>query len=276
MRAMDKAAHPQRRGIGHSTNLVGRSSEWLASCAFNEAPAPLHIWGVVEMNRSLFSMLAQARDLAEAIEAFSKYMMAVFGLDPEQRDPTEGKRRYRSSFLRLIQGWGFDSNNAEGAVLKGWVESRFGICPSFHKEIIERVSSAAWTTYVEEKMSSRFHNNAIWVQLDLLFEFCQWVIRNFAFPDQSHVTLYRGINDFNEHWIVERTSRRDAVIRLNNLVSFTSDRDVAGCFGDMILTARVPVAKLLYFNGLLSSHLLKGEREYLAIGGEFRVRVDTF
>ncbi len=275
MNVMNDAGQRPRRGIGHSTNLVGRPSEWLASCAFNDAPVPLHIWGVVEMNANLFTMLAQADDLAEAGEAFSAYMMARFGLDPEQRAAASAdKRRFRSSFLRLIQGWSFDSNGAEGAVLKGWVESRFGICPSFHKEIIERVSSRAWTRYVEEKMSSRFHNNAIWVQLDLLFEFCQWAIRRFAFPGLTHLTLYRGVNAFDEHWIVERTARREAVVRLNNLVSFSSDRDTAGCFGDTILTARVPLCKILFFNSLLSSHPLKGEGEYLVIGGEFRVGVD--
>ncbi len=275
MAAMNEAGQPARRGIGHSTNLVGRPSAWLASCAFNDAAIPLHIWGVAEMNANLFTMLEQADDLAEAGQAFSAYMMAMFGLDPEQRAPASaGGRRFRSSFLRLIQGWGFDSNGAEGAVLKGWVESRFGICPSFHKEIIERVSSAAWAAYVSEKMSSRFHNNAIWVQLDLLFEFCQWAIRRFAFPGESHLTLYRGVNAFDEHWIVERTARREAVVRLNNLVSFSCDRDTAGCFGDTILTARVPVSKIVFFNGLLSSHALKGEGEVLAIGGEYRVSVD--
>ena len=169
----------RRRGIGHSTNLLGLPSELLASFVFNDDPVPLHIWGVREMNPSLFDMLAQADDLADAGEAFTCYMMAMFGIDPEQREGAglgTGRRRYRSSFLRLIEGWGFDSNGQAGAVLKGWVESRFGIGPSFHKEVIERVSTRAWTTYVEEKMSSRFHNNAIYVQLDLLFEFCQWAI----------------------------------------------------------------------------------------------------
>jgi len=28
-------------------------------------------------------------------------------------------------------GWMFNSNGFEGAVLKGWVESRFGIIPNF-------------------------------------------------------------------------------------------------------------------------------------------------
>lgn len=272
---MKEADPGKRRGIGHSTNLVGRSSEWLASCAFNDAPAPLHIWGVREMNPSLFAMLDQARDMAEAGDAFFCYMTAMFALDPEQRDPSRGgKRRYQSSFLQLIQGWNFDSNTPEGAVLKGWVESRFGLGPSFHKEIIEQVSSPAWAAYVEEKMSSRFHNNAIWVQLDLLFEFCQWAAARFSFPGQTHLTLYRGVNAFDDHWIVERPDRREAVIRLNNLVSFSSDREVAGCFGDKILTARVPVAKLVFFDGLLPSHVLRSEREYLAIGGDYRVSVE--
>ncbi|KAA5612794.1 NAD(+)--dinitrogen-reductase ADP-D-ribosyltransferase [Rhodovastum atsumiense] len=272
---MEDVVHRNRRGIGHSTNLVGRDPEWLESHAYNDAPVPLHIWGVSEMNHDLFTMLEQAGDLTEAGEAFYCYMMAMFGIDPEQREASCGSRkRYRSSVQRLITGWGFDSNGPEGAVLKGWVESRFGICPCFHKEIIDQDSGRAWATYVEEKMASRFHNNAIWVQLDLLFEFCQWAIRRFAFPGETHLTLFRGINGVGEHRILERTTRREAVIRLNNLVSFTSDREVADCFGDAILTARVPVSKILFFNGLLPAHPLTGEGEFLVIGGEFRVSVD--
>ncbi len=267
----------RRRGIGHSTNLLGLPSELLASCTFNDDPVPLHISGVREMNRSLFDMLDQAGDLREAGEAFTCYMMAMFAIDPEQREEAglgDGRRRYRSSFRRLIEGWGFDSNGPQGAVLKGWVESRFGIGPSFHKEVIERISTRAWTTYVEEKMSSRFHNNAIYVQLDLLFEFCQWAIQRFAFPGQTHLTVFRGINAFDEHWVVERIDKRNAVIQLNNLVSFSSDRGIASCFGDAILTVRVPVSKILFFNRLLSSHPLQGEGEYLVVGGDYRVTAE--
>ncbi|MFY9640834.1 MAG: NAD(+)--dinitrogen-reductase ADP-D-ribosyltransferase [Rhodomicrobium sp.] len=268
----------KERGIGHSTNLVGRRTEYLASCAFNDDPAPLQIWGVREMNRSLFEMLEQATDLPEAGEAFACYMMAMFGIDPEQREERGrlpgGRRRFRSSFLRLLKGWGFDSNGPEAAVLKGWVESRFGIFPTFHKEVIGRISSRAWAIYVEEKMSSRFHNNAIYVQLDLLFEFCQWALARFGFPGQTHLTLYRGINAFDEHQIVERIGKRAAVVRLNNLTSFSSGRNIACCFGDTILTARIPLAKVVFFNGLLPAHPLKGEGEYLVIGGDYRVTAD--
>ncbi|ARE39944.1 NAD(+)--dinitrogen-reductase ADP-D-ribosyltransferase [Rhodovulum sp. P5] len=273
MAAMKDAGHSSGHSIRHATNLVGRSADWLGSTGFNETSDPLHIWGVTEMNRSLFAMLEGADDLTEAGEAFRAYMTGMFAPDPEQQANT-GSKHYRASFLRLIQGWGFDSNGPEGAVLKGWVESRFGVCPSYHKDIIDGPAGPAWTGYVEEKMSSRFHNNAIWVQLDLLFEFCQWAIRRFAFPGQTHLTLYRGVNDVDRHRIVERTGRRAAVIRLNNLVSFSADRDVAGCFGDRILTTRVPLAKIVFFNGLLPTKLLHGEREFLAIGGDYRVTMD--
>jgi NAD+--dinitrogen-reductase ADP-D-ribosyltransferase len=263
-------------GIGHSTNLVGLPTALLASCAFNDHPLPLHISGVREMNPNLFEMLSQARDVAEAAEGFNSYMMAMFGLDPEQRVPplngsASATRRFRSSYLRLIKGWGYDSNSREGAVLKGWVESRFGIFPTFHKEMIQRISGNAWVAYVEEKMSSRFHNNSIYTQLDLMFEFSQWVLAHMAAPEATHLTLYRGVNDFNEHQIVEWVDKRTAVIRLNNLVSFSSERDIADCFGDTILTAQVPVHKIVFFNTLLPVHPLKGEGEYLVIGGEYRV-----
>jgi NAD+--dinitrogen-reductase ADP-D-ribosyltransferase len=262
------------RPIGSSTNLVGLPTQFIASPDFHADPVPMHISGVREMNASLFEMLGRASDLADAGVAFMCYMVAMFGLDPEQHDSAPGRagqRRFRSSFLRLVKGWGYDSNGPEGAVFKGWVESRFGIFPTYHKEPIRRIASGAWTTYVEEKMSSLFHSNAIYTQLDLVYEFCQWALEHFVAPKGTHVTLYRGTNSFDEHLIQERIDRTTAVIRLNNLASFSADRDVASCFGDIILTVDVPLAKLVFFNTLLSQHALNGEAEYLVIGGDYRV-----
>ncbi len=230
------------------------------------------------MNPKLFEMLGLAGSIEEAGEAFDRYMKAVFGLEPEQRETSRragaAARRYRSSYLDLIRGWGFDSNAAEGAVLKGWVESRFGIFPTYHKEPICQISTGAWTAYVEEKMGSRFHNNSIYTQLDLVYEFCRW-----AAPDlhqgKTHVTLYRGINSFEEHRIARRIDKKNVVMRLNNLVSFSRDRDVASCFGDMILTVDVPLQKLVFFASLLPMHALKGEGEYLVIGGDYLVETSV-
>ncbi|MDR3437069.1 NAD(+)--dinitrogen-reductase ADP-D-ribosyltransferase [Telmatospirillum sp.] len=265
--------------LGHSTNLVGLPTDLLASTAFNAHPVPLHISGLREMNPHLFEMLSQAESREEAGEAFYKYMMAMFGIDPEQQDRDRGEenggrrpvRHYRASFLRLLKGWGYDSNAPEGAVLKGWVESRFGLFPTYHKSAIERISSDAWAIYVSEKMSSRFHNNSIYTQLDMLYEFCQWVFERFDAADEPHLTLFRGVNSFDEHLIVEKIDKKTVVMHLNNLASFSTHRDVADCFGDTILTVVVPKVKIVFFNDLLPIHPLKGEGECLVIGGDYLV-----
>ncbi|MEI6559072.1 MAG: NAD(+)--dinitrogen-reductase ADP-D-ribosyltransferase, partial [Rhodospirillaceae bacterium] len=145
---------------GHSTNLLGVPTGWLSSVAFNDEPVALHLMGVRSTNRSLFEMLEDSDGAEDAALAFETYMEAVFGLDPEQKSKhkEEGPRRYRSSYYRLLRGWGHDSNGPEGAVLKGWVESRFGLFPTFHKEPLTTLLDEPWMAYVCEKMSSRFHN----------------------------------------------------------------------------------------------------------------------
>ncbi|CAA7618093.1 NAD(+)--dinitrogen-reductase ADP-D-ribosyltransferase [Magnetospirillum sp. UT-4] len=273
-----------QRRFGHSTNLVGLPTDLLGSACFNDYPVELHISGAREMNRNLFEMLSQAESLDEAGDAFYKYMMAMFGIDPEQMEKERAaaaekgvtRRRYRSSFLRLLKGWGYDSNGPEGAVLKGWVESRFGLFPTYHKAVLDRLGNSDWAAYVEEKMSSRFHNNSIYTQLDMVYEFCQWALARFAAPGASHLTLFRGTNSFDEHQIVQRIDKKSVVMRINNLASFSSDREVADCFGDTIVTAEVPTVKIVFFNTLLPIHPLKGEGEYLVVGGDYRVTASYF
>ncbi len=269
---------PGPNGYGHSTNLLGIPTGLLASTAFNDHPVRLRIAGVRATNPSLFEMLSRAEAAAEAALAFETYMAALFGLDPEQREKSKagGPRRFRSSYFRLLRGWGFDSNGPEGAVMKGWVESRFGLVPTFHKEKLTATFDDTWVRYMAEKMSSRFHNNSIYCQLDLLYEFSQWALARFFSIGRRHVVLYRGANDYAEHRIVERIDKRRVVMRLNNLVSFTADRNIAECFGDTILEARVPAVKILFFNGLLPQHGLKGENEYLVIGGNYEVTASYF
>lgn len=272
---------------GHSSNLVGVPPARLNSAAFNDAPQPLHIAGVQEANRTLFTLLSMVDDQQLAAQAFETYMTAMFGLAGDRKQATaengtaraaaEPRRRYyRASYLRLLRGWAYDSNGPEGAVLKGWVESRFGLVPTFHKEPIRRYSSPQWLRYIEEKMSNRFHSNSIWSQLDLLYEFAQWTVVRQGSGSRRHCRLFRGVNDFDEHQVVERLDKRTVVVRLNNLVSFSADRDVATWFGDMILEAMVPFEKVLFFNTLLPHHPLKGEGEVLVIGGDYKVRATYY
>ncbi|MEW6132113.1 MAG: NAD(+)--dinitrogen-reductase ADP-D-ribosyltransferase [Pseudomonadota bacterium] len=259
---------------GHSTNLVGVPTGLLASAAFNDYPLPLRIRGVHESHPLLFGQLAQAGSHAEAAKIFQEYMDNTFGL--QQNLEATAVRRFRASYLRLLKGWGFDANSREGAVIKGWAESRFGLFPTFHKDSLARFASPAWSRYVEEKMASRFHNNTILAQLDLLYEFCQLALARWLRPGQHHIRLYRGVNDFSEDKLLHNQKRPrsgTAMVRMNNVVSFTAHRSIACEFGDYILEALVPTAKILFFNDLLPHHALKGEAEYLAIGGDYRVTV---
>lgn len=255
-----------------SSNLVGVPTGLLSSASFNEFPLPLSIRGVREAHADLFDELSLCNSLDKAQRVFGNYMDRLFELSM----PRSGARRFHASYLRLLKDWGFDSNSPAGAVLKGWAESRFGLFPTFHKKPIRRFNSPAWIVYVEEKMSSRFNNNNIYTQLDVLYEFSQWVLRRFVATGKKHLTLYRGTNDLRDQQLVQQIDPRTAIVRLNNLASFTSQRDIADEFGDTIIEVEVPVVKILFFNELRSPCLLRGEAEYLVIGGEYRVAMSYY
>lgn len=264
----DREAEPTR---WYTTNLVGVPAPVLASTAFNAHPQPLHIAGARETSAGLFALLQRCATPDEAREVFAHYLSLAFGL--AQPDPGEGgSRRWRSSYLKLLQGWGLDANGPAGAVLKGWVESRFGLVPAFHAAPLARFPSAAWITYLEQKAASRYHNNSIFQQLDLLFEFCQWMLARFALLGAGpHVTLWRGSTRCEEQVTAGSLRERRCTVRLNNLVSFSTTAAQAQCFGDWVLEARVPRVKLLLVPGLLNTTSLHGESEVLSIGGDFEV-----
>lgn len=248
----------------YSTNLVGIPAPVLASTAFNAHPVPLHVAGTREAHPGLFALLACCGDMAEARVVFAHYMSMAFDLAPP--------RLRRVSYLKLLQGWGLDANGAAGAVLKGWVESRFGLVPVFHKAALARFPSAAWMTYLEEKAASRYHNNNVHQQLDLLFEFSQWMLARYTpLGPGPTVELWRGSTRCEEQIVDGSLRARRCTVRLNNLVSFSRTREQAGCFGDWVLRAQVPLVKLLVWPGLLDTASLDGEAEVLALGGEYEV-----
>jgi len=262
----------------YTTNLVGIPAALVGSTAFNAHPQSVHIAGAREGNRGLFSLLDRCMNADDAREVFEHYMSVVFGLaksgSASSEEGSSERRRWRSSYLKLLQGWGLDSNSPSGAVLKGWVESRFGLVPSFHCGPLARFPSPVWTSYLEQKSASRFHNNSIFQQLDLLFEFCQWMIARFDLLGAGpQVMLWRGSLNFEEQMVAGSLRERRCTVNLNNLVSFTLDRETAGCFGDWVMKVQVPKRKLLLIPGLLNTNSLQGESEVLAIGGDYDVEV---
>ncbi|MDP2094686.1 MAG: NAD(+)--dinitrogen-reductase ADP-D-ribosyltransferase [Hydrogenophaga sp.] len=263
-----------------STNLVGVSTAWLASAGFNERAPELHIAGTRETQPGLFALLDRCDDLTQAREVFVHYLSIAFGLQAPEK-PAIGSaapaepRRWRGNWRRLLQGWGMDANGVAGAVLKGWVESRFGLVPTFHKAPLAHFPSPAWVAYLEEKTSSRHHSNNIHQQLDLLYEFCQWALARFPLPvpqmQGSHVRLWRGSNRVEEQLLQGTLRERRCRVRLNNIVSFSLSAEEASCFGDWVFELLVPRSKLLVFPGLLPGQVLQGEQEVIALGGDYDV-----
>ena len=85
-------------------------------------------------------------------------------------------------------------------------------------------------------------------------------------------TLFRGTHDASEHEVLEQVSKREQIVRLNNLVSLTCDEERAWEFGSVVWEMRAPAAKVFFFDRLFPTSIMKGEGEYLVIGGEYRVR----
>jgi NAD+--dinitrogen-reductase ADP-D-ribosyltransferase len=255
-------------------NLVGVPTPILASADFNLHPVKLRIHGTRESQSSLFRRLESCRTQYEAAQVFEHAMAQQFGLDQpnESGKADRTPHRYTTSYLGLLRGWGFDSNSPQGAVLKGWVESRFGLIPTFHKETLGRFPSPPWVSYLEEKAHSRFHNYAINFQLDALYEYCQWSIRRFQSVGPTHVRLWRGTNHIERQIVRGDLNTRHCILRLNNLVSFSTSSERAEEFGDWVMKAIVPTAKILFFPGLLTDPVLNSESEFIVIGGNYAIR----
>lgn len=239
----------------------------IASLDFQTHPRSLHLTGVRRENRLLFDRLAGVEDPAERGRVFDAYMNVKFALHDWRESGARAGQSIRNSYLRFLRGWGVDSSSIEGAVLKGWVESRFGLRPSFHRGSI-RPGTRSYLPFAHDRMLGHARTNAIDAQLDALFEFCQYEARR---RKLSRLVLYRGTNDVERHRIARRFSKRDYVVTLNSLCSFSSDPERAWEFGSTVWKVLVPVQRVCYFAGLLPSSVLRGEDEYLVLGGEHRV-----
>ncbi len=261
--------------LSASFNLCNLPPWAIASRHFNRHPQRLEIQGVRRANRRLFAHLDELADPVGRGGYFHDYMDVTFQLHQWAGEATVSARKsLKNSYLRFLRGWMFDANSREGAVLKGWVESRFGLPPTFHRETIHDIHGEAYFRYLVDRMQGSARTSAINNQLDVLYEFVQYELAR-RYPSRHQFTLYRGINDFDEHLILEELGRRRYLLRLNNLNSFTDDFERAWEFGSKVLRAEVPLAKVVFRGDLLPTSLLHGEGELLVIGGEYEIDVLT-
>ncbi|MDD2364836.1 MAG: NAD(+)--dinitrogen-reductase ADP-D-ribosyltransferase [Desulfuromonadaceae bacterium] len=243
----------------------------IASRYFNDNPHPLEIQGVKEGNRFLFEKLNKLDSHEERALTFNDYMSVKFQLHLWQDHTGSARKSIKNSYLRYLRGWMMDSNSIEGAVLKRWVESRMGVTPSFHRSRIRNIHSEEYFEYSVDVMKGSARTNAIQSQFDILYEYCQFELVR-KYPRLTIIPLYRGTYDASEHDVIEQIDRRTQIVRLNNLVSFTSDEERAWEFGSTVWEVFVPLCKVFFYNDLLPGSIMKGEGEYLVIGGEYRVR----
>lgn len=247
-------------------NLIGFPTRFFASTTFNRNPRPVHINGVREMNRNLFTTLDRF-GIDDAPLLFMEHMRVMFELDTKVEIKKKVQRPV--SYLRMLRGWFFDSNRAEGAVIKGWAESRFGLKTLYHGQQLQEIPHPSYLNYLSEKMHRRFHSNSIYAQFDLLYEYCQYYWQRFG-PDAKNLILYRGINYGNDELsMVEKISKRSGIFRNNCMNSYSSSKERASEFGDIILKVSVPLQKIFCSPEIIPGKLPSYENEYLVLGGDY-------
>jgi NAD+---dinitrogen-reductase ADP-D-ribosyltransferase len=259
-----------------SINRCNLPAVILGSLNYQRHPVPLEIDGIRDFHASLFVTLDSLPEREQRAQRFMDYMTVRFLLEqPEEAGlmPDSKKRRSRvnANYLRMVRGWSFDSDGREGAVLKRWVESRFGLMARHHAGSLLDHGGEVYQRYLAEGSHGLYGTNALEAQLDLLYTYCQYELTREC-TDDNHLQLFRGVNRIDEHEILEsRGSGRHRVL-LNNLNSFTSNRERADEFGDYILVAKVPLPKIFFYNRLLPG-MLNGEDEYVVIGGVYEVGI---
>ena len=252
-----------------SLNRCNLSPWIIGSEEFQANPLPVEIDGARATDAGLFGCLESIAEAEARSQFFHDYLCAKFSLN--EKFELHGKSKSPYSYVHLLRAWGADSNGPAGAVLKSWVESRFGLLATFHKGRLAD-DRAAREAFMHDRTRGAAKSIGVLMQLDLLYTFCQDELRR-RFPGEQWKTLYRGTHDSEEYTVQNETgAKRAALVQLNNLSSFTSDPEVAWEFGSSAWEVKVPFAKIVFFSGLLPKSCLAGESEHLVLGGYYNVR----
>ncbi|MGB0128482.1 MAG: NAD(+)--dinitrogen-reductase ADP-D-ribosyltransferase [Rhodocyclaceae bacterium] len=268
------------RGAHLPINRCNLPAVVLGSLTFQEHPSPLIIDGVAELHRSLFDALAALTTPHERAERFIDYMAVHFRLEHlDEAGLAQDARQSRANanYLRILRGWAFDADGREGAVLKGWVESRFGLLTRHHGAPLRDQAGEAYAHFLSARTRGLYCTNAVEAQLDLVYTYCQYELHREPRGKRelpSHIELHRGVNRLADHEQLEKISDSRRVVLLNNLNSFSASRERAGEFGDFILTTRVPLPKIFCKAGLLPG-VLKAEGEHVVLGGLYEVELSS-
>jgi NAD+--dinitrogen-reductase ADP-D-ribosyltransferase len=258
-----------------SLNRCNLPTEALGSFAFQLAPCALSLDGVLPLHQPLFDRLNMLDAAQERARLFRTYMNAHFMLDDAPAlGLSENVRLDRSKmdYLRLLRGWLFDAESREGAILKAWVESRFGRLTRYHRGPREDEDGAARSGFDQEAAAGLYSTAGLESQVDLLYAWTQYELAR-RLPARTHLPLYRGSSALRALRVMTTLDDGRRVVALNNLSSFSASPERADVFGDRVFSCATPLPKILAFSGLIPG-LLQGENEYLVIGGVVAVTVE--
>lgn len=242
----------------------------LGSLTFQHHPTRLHIDGVDTLHRDLLRRLDAINDAGNRAQQFIDYVSVHFRLhSPVDAGLSEHNKidRSKADYLRLLRGWAFDAEGRDAAVLKGWVESRFGLLPRFHRQPIHSTDDKAYHDYQHAYAVGLYNTNSLEAQLDLLYTYCQYELYR-QYNDSDHLSLYRGSNDIEQLKQPEKSDSGRTLLLLNNLNSFSSNLERASEFGDKVFRIEVPISKIFFFSELIP-HYLKAENEAIVLGGVY-------
>ncbi len=245
----------------------------LGSLTFQRHPTALSIDGIEVLHRDLLRRLEGIKDAGNRSQQFLDYMTVHFCLhEPEEAGLQEDTRldRSKADYLRLLRGWSFDAESRDAAVLKGWVETRFGLIPRFHQQPINNTEDEAYHDYQHAYAQGIYNTNSLEAQLDLLYTYCQYELAR-QYPEQTHITLYRGSNDMEK---LTHVRNHKSVLLLNNLNSFSRSIERASEFGDTVFRIEVPLAKIFFYSELIPRYL-KAESEVIVLGGVYEGEMEV-
>jgi NAD+--dinitrogen-reductase ADP-D-ribosyltransferase len=244
----------------------------LGSRQFQQHPKSLSIDGISMLYKTFFAYLDECDSAQERAQLFMDTMAVHFRLSHLEDagwDKQNAHHRDKADYLRMLRGWLFDTNSREGAVLKAWVESRFGLVARYHGGHL--TDRAHYQAYRQARSQGIYGTNALEAQLDLLYSYCQYELAR-RYEEKQTLCLYRGIHHIQSYEVLRQKDDKHATVLLNNLNSFSSDKERADEFGDQILSCQVPWQKILFFSNLLPG-VLSGENEYLVLGGVYDIAV---
>lgn len=257
-----------------SINRCNLPASILGGLTFQQHPTVLLLDGVAELHRDLFRRLDNTEMAEHRAQLFCDYMTVHFQLNAVEKigfNSSQRINRSKADYRSLLRGWFFSPNSKDAAVIKAWVESRFGLITRFHKQLLRSPDSDAYRNYMGDYCVGIYNTNSLESQLDMVYSYCQYEI--FRRGENSHVVLYRGLNNIQD---VDRLGNNNGqvVLLLNNINSFSLTSERASEFGDYILQTIVPKSKIFYASGILPIHTA-GEDEVVVLGGVYSVTLSA-